>query len=125
MQQQYEREISESQAGFRRDSGTRDQILNLKLVSKKAYEYNKTLYCCFIDYTKAFDCVDFSRIWNGLASVGIPPYLVNCLQSLYRGQKAKIETPVGTSEPLSIGRGLIRGIATAASGSCWTGFRRI
>jgi hypothetical protein len=102
-------EISKTQAGFRRDSGTRNQVLNLKLIAGKAYEYNTPLFCCFIDYSKAFDCVDFSKLWTSMLTLGVPRYLVSTLASLYEGQRALIETPVGRSNALCIGRGVRQG----------------
>ena len=72
----YEQELSETQAGFRKDNGTRDQIMNLRLICEKQIEHSMNVYCCFIDYSKAFDCVDFELMWRTLLSFGIPKYLV-------------------------------------------------
>jgi len=67
-----EREISEEQAGFRRGRGTRDQTSNIRWILERAMEYGKTIFMCFVDYGKAFDCVDHSRLWNTLRSMGAP-----------------------------------------------------
>ena len=91
----YEQELSETQAGFRKDNGTRDQILNMRLICEKQIEHSKNVYCCFIDYSKAFDCVDFELMWRTLLSFGIPKYIVECLKDLYQNQTAEVETAVG------------------------------
>jgi len=66
------REISEEQAGFRKGRGTRDQIANIRWSLERAMEYGKTIFMCFIDYSKAFDCIDHSRLWSTLRSMGVP-----------------------------------------------------
>ena len=78
----YEQELSETQAGFRKDNGTRDQIMNMRPICEKQIEHSKNVYCCFIDYSKAFDCVDFELMWRTLLSFGIPKYLVECTANL-------------------------------------------
>ena len=87
----YEQEFSETQAGFRKDNGTRDQIMNMTLICEKHIEHSKNVYCCFIDYSKAFDCVDFELMWRTLLSFGIPKYIVECLKDLYQNQTAEVE----------------------------------
>ena len=87
----YEQKLSETQAGFRKDNGTRDQILNLMLICEKQIEHSKNVYCCFINYSRAFDCVDFEPTWRTLLSFGIPKYLVECLKDLYQNQTAEVE----------------------------------
>ena len=72
----YEQELCETQAGFRKDNETRDQIMNLRLICEKQIEHSKNVYCCFIDYSNAFYCVDFELMWRTLLSFGIPKYLV-------------------------------------------------
>ena len=69
-------ELPVVQAGFRKGRGTRDQIANICWIIKKAQEYQKTVYFCFIDYTKAFDCVDHNKLWNILKEMGIPDHLI-------------------------------------------------
>ena len=100
----YEQEFSETQAGFRKDNGTRDQILNMGLICE-----NKNVYCCFIDYSKAFDCVDFELMWRTLLSVDIPKYPVECLKDLYQNQTAEVEIAVGRTGPLSVQRSVRQG----------------
>ena len=105
----YEQELSETQAGFRKDNGTRDQIMNMRLICEKQIEHSKNVYCCFIDYSKAFYCVDFELMWRTLLSFGIPKYLVECLKDLYQNQTAEVETVVGRTGPLSVQRGVRQG----------------
>ena len=88
----YEQELSETQSDFRKDNGTRDQIMHLRLICEKQIEHNKNVYFCFIDYGKAFDCVEFELMWRtllSLLSVGIPKYLVECLKYLYQNQSRR------------------------------------
>ena len=75
------------------------RMLNMRLISEKHIEHNKYMYCCFIDYSKAFDCVDFGLMWRTLLSAGIPKYLVECLKDLYQNQTAEVETIVWRTEP--------------------------
>ena len=86
LQQYVNREIPEVQAGFRK-RGTRDQIANICSIIKKAREFQKNIYFCFIDYTKAFDCVNHNKLWKILQERGIP-YLTCLLRNLYAGQEA-------------------------------------
>ena len=88
LQQYVNHELPDVQAGFRKGRGTRDQISNIHQIIKKAREFQKNIYFCFIDYTKAFDCVDHHKRWKILQEMGIPDYL-SCLQKiLYAGQEA-------------------------------------
>jgi hypothetical protein len=82
-------EISE-QAGFRKSKGMRDQIANIRWILESAMEYDKTIVMCFIDYSKAFDCVDHSRLWNTLRSMGVPEHLAVLIKSLYTNQEAAV-----------------------------------
>ena len=87
--QQYEnRELSDVQAGFRKGRGTRDQIANICCIIKKAKEFQENIYFCFIDYAKAFDCVDHNTLWKILKEMGIPDHLTCFLRNLYAGQEA-------------------------------------
>ena len=100
----YEQKLGETQAGFRKYNGTRDQIMNMRLICEKQIEHNKNVHCCFIDYSKAFDCVDFELMWKTLLSFGIPKYIVKCLKDLYQNQTAEVETVVGRTGNLSVQR---------------------
>ena len=75
-------ELPDVQAGFRKGSGTRDQIVNLSWIITKAREFQENIYCCFIDYTKAFDCVDHNKVWKILKEMGIRDHLTCLLRNL-------------------------------------------
>ena len=83
------RELPDVQAGFRKGRGTRDQIANIHWIIKKATEFQKNIYFCFSDYTKAFDCVDHNKLWKILKEMGIPDHLTCLLRNLYAGQEAE------------------------------------
>ena len=86
--QQYKNpELPDIQAGFRKDRGTRDQITNICWIIEKPREFKKNIYFCFIDYVKAFDCVDHNRLWKILKEMGISDHLTYLLRNLYAGQK--------------------------------------
>ena len=87
LQQYMNRELSNVQAGFRKGRGTRDQIANIRWILEKARELQKNIYFCFIDYAKAFDCVDHNKLWNILQEMGIPECLTCLLRNLYAGQE--------------------------------------
>ena len=88
--------LSDMQAGFRKGRGTREQIANINCIIKKAREFQKNIYFCFIDDSKAFDCVHHDKLWKILQEMGIPDH-VTCLQrNLYAGQKASVKTRHGT-----------------------------
>ena len=75
LQQYVNRELPDVQAGFRKGRGTRDQIANILWIMEKAREFQKSIYFCFIDYAKAFDCVDHNKLWEILKEMGIPDHL--------------------------------------------------
>jgi hypothetical protein len=104
-----EREISEEQAGFRNGRGTRDQIANIRWILERAMEYGKTVFMCFIDYSKAFDCVDHGRLWNTLRSMGVPEPLIALIKSLYTNQKTAVKTEYGNTEQCVVGKGVRQG----------------
>ena len=81
-------ELPDVQAGFRKGRGTRDQIAIIRWIIEKAREFQKNMYFCFIEYTKAFDCVDHKKLWKILQEVGIPDHLICLLRNLYVGQEA-------------------------------------
>ena len=84
----YEPWTSRCQVGFRKGRGTRDQIANILWIIEKAREFHKNIYFCFIDYAKAFDCVDHNKLWDILKEMGIPDHLTCFLRNLYAGQEA-------------------------------------
>ena len=84
------REISDVQPGFRKGKGTRDQIANIRCTIEKAREFQKNIYFCFIDYSKAFDCVDHHQLWKILQEIGIPDHLTCLMRNLYAGQEATV-----------------------------------
>ena len=81
-------ELSDAQAGFRKGRGPRDQIANICRIIEKAREFQKNMYLCFIDYTKAFDCVDHNKLWKALKETEVPDHLTCLLKNLYVGQEA-------------------------------------
>ena len=86
LQQYVNHEFPDVQAGFRKDRGTRDQIANICCIIKKTSEFQKNIYCCFIDYAKAFDYVDHNKLWKVLQEMGPPDHLTCLLRNLYAGQ---------------------------------------
>ena len=97
-------ELPDVQAGFRKGIGTRDQIANIHWIIKKAREFQKYIYFCFIDYAKVFDCVDHNKRWKILTEMGIPDHLTCLLRSLYAGQEATVRTGHGTTDWFQIGK---------------------
>ena len=92
--------------GFTKGRGTRDQISNLRWIMERSTEYQRPIYVCFIDYSKAFDCVDHPTLWNMMEEMGIPKHIVQVIGSLYANQEAKILTEYGDTESFSIGKGV-------------------
>ena len=90
-------ELPNVQTGFRKGRGTTDQIANIRWIIRKARESHKNIYFCFIDYAKAFDCVDHNKLWKILKEMGIPDYLTCLLRNLYAGQEATVRTGHGTT----------------------------
>jgi len=103
------RELPDVQAGFRKGRGTRDQIANIRWIMAKAREFQKNIYFCFIDYVKAFDCVDHNKLWKILKKMGIPDHLTCLLINLYAGQEATVRTGHGTTDWFQIGKGVHQG----------------
>ena len=103
------RELPDVQAGFRKGRGARDQIANIRWIIKKAREFQKNIDFCFIDYAKAFDCVDHNQLWKILKEIGIPDHLTCLLRNLYAGQEATIRTGHGTKDWFQIGKGVCQG----------------
>ena len=95
LQQYVNCELPDVKAGFRKDKGTRDQIANICWIMEKAREFQKNIYFFFIDYVKAFDCVDHNKLWKILKEMGIPDHLTCLLRNLHAGQEATIRTEHG------------------------------
>ena len=104
LQQYVNRELPDVQAGFREGRGTREQIANICWIMEKAKEFQKTIYFCFIDYAKAFDCVDHNKLWEILKEMGIPNHLTCLLRNLYACQEATVRTGHGITDWLQIGK---------------------
>ena len=98
LQKYVNRELPDVQAGFRKGKGTRDQIANIRWIIEKARQFQKNIYFCFIDYPKAFDCVDHSKLWKILKEMGIPDHLTCLLRNLYACQEATVRTGHGTTD---------------------------
>ena len=106
LQQYVNCELPDVQAGFRKGRGTRDQIANIHRIIKKAKDFKKNIYFCFIDSDKAFDCVDHHKLWKILNKMGIPDHLTCFLRNLYAGQEATVRTGDGTTDWFKIGKGI-------------------
>ena len=102
-------ELPDVQSGFRKGRGTRDQIANICWIMEKARAFQKNIYFCFIDYTKAFDCVDHNKLWKILKETGIPDHLICLLRNLYAGQEATVRTRHGTRDLFHIGKRVLQG----------------
>ena len=100
------RELADVQVGFRKGRGTRDQIANICWTIEKAREFQKNIYFCFIDYAKAFDCVDHNKLWKILQEMRIPDHLTCFLGNLYAGEEATVRTGHGTTDWFQIGKGV-------------------
>ena len=106
LQQYVNREIPDVQAGFRKGRGTSNQIANICQITEKAKEFQKNIYFYFIEYAKAFDCVDHNKLWTILKEMGIPDLLICLLRNLYAGQEATVRTGHGTTDWFQIGKGV-------------------
>ena len=95
LQQYMNQELPDVQAGFRKGRGTRDQIANIHWIMEKAKEFQKNIYFCFTDYTKALGYVDHNKLWEILKEMGIPDHLTYFLRNLYSGQEATVRTRHG------------------------------
>ena len=90
--------VPDDQAGFKKGSGTKNQIAKICWIIGKAREFQKNMYFCFIDYAKAFDCVDHNKLWKILKEMGLPDHLTCLLRNLYAGQEAAVRTGHGTTD---------------------------
>ena len=109
LEQYMNQELPEVQAGFRNGRRTRDQIANIHWIVEKAREFQKNIYFCFIDYTKAFDYMDHNKLWKILKEMRIPDHLTCLLRNLYAGQEATVRTRHGTMNCFKIGKGVHQG----------------
>ena len=109
LQQYVNCELPDVQAGFRKGRGTRDQIANICWIMEKAREFQKSIYFCFIDYAKAFDCVDHNQLWKILKEMGIPDHLTCPLRNLYASQEAPVRTGHGKRDWFQKGKGVLQG----------------
>ena len=106
LQRYMNRELPDIQAGFRKARGTRHQIANIRWIMEKAREFQQNICFCFINYAKAFDCVDHNKWWKILREMGIPDHLTCLLRNLYAGQEATVRTGNGTTDWFQIGKGV-------------------
>ena len=106
LQQYMNHELPDVQDGFRKGRGTRDQIANIHWIIKKTREFKKNISYCFIDYAKAFDCVDHNKLWKILKEMGIPDHLICLLRNLYAGQEATVRTGHGPTDWFQIRKGV-------------------
>ena len=109
LQQYVNCELADAQAGFRKGRGTRDQIANICCIIEKTREFQKNNCFFFIDYAKAFDCVDHNKLWKILKEMGIPDPLTCLLRNLFAGQEATVRTGHGTTDSFQIGKGVCQG----------------
>src|SRR5574341_1734020 len=108
LQQYVNCELPDVQAGFRKGGGTRDQIANIRWIMEKAREFQKGIYFCFIDYAKAFDCVDHNKLWKLLKEMGIPDHPTCLLRNLYQVRKQQLELDM-EQQTCSKGKGVCQG----------------
>ena len=106
LQQYMNHEFPDVQAGFRKSRGTRDQIANICWIIEKAREFQESICFCFIDYAKAFYCVEHNKLWKILQEMGIPDHLTCLLRNMYAGQEATVIIGHGTMDWFQIGTGV-------------------
>ena len=106
LQHYVNQELSDVQTGFRKGRGTRDQMANIQWIIDKAREFQKNIYLCFIDYTKAFGYVDHNKLWKALKELRIPDHPTCLLRNLYAGQEATVRTMYGTTDWFRIEKGV-------------------
>jgi hypothetical protein len=97
------------QAGFRKGRVTRDQIANVSWVMERTRQRNKPVYLCFIDYAKAFDSVEYSKMWNSMRNTGIPEHLIRLIRDLYTEQEAKVQVKRGATDWFPVHKGVRQG----------------
>ena len=113
-------ELPGIQAGFQRGRGTRDQIANIHWIIDKAREFQKIIYFCFIDYAKAFDCLDHNKLCKILQEMGIPDHLICLLRNLYASQEATVRTGHGITDWFQIGKGYVKAVYCHPAYSTYT-----
>ena len=109
LQQYVNCQLPDVQAGFRKGRGTRDQIANIHWIIEKARQFQKCIYFCFIDYAKAFECVDHNKLWKILREMGKQEHLTCLLRNLYAGQEATVRTGHGTTDWIQTGKEVNQG----------------
>ena len=109
LQQYVNHELPDVQAGFRKGTGTRDQIADICWIMEKAREFQKNIYFCFTDYANAFDWADHNKLWKILQEMGIPDHLTCLLRNLYAGQEATVSAGHGTTDWFQIGKAVLQG----------------
>ena len=110
LQEYVNHELPYIQVGFRKGRGTRDQIANIHWIMDKAREFQKNIYFCFVDYAKAFDCVDHNKLWKILKEFEIADHLTCLLRNLHAGQEATVRTGHGTTDWFQIGKGCVKAV---------------
>ena len=103
------RELPDVEVGFRKGKGTKDQIVNICWIIKKSREFQKNIYFRFIDYAKAFDCVDHNKLWKILKEMEIPDHLTCLLRNLYEDGEATVRSGHGTTDWFQIRKGACQG----------------
>ena len=114
--------LSKSQAGFRPNRGTRDQVTNLKILMDKSREFNQPLYLCFVDFVKAFDTVYHDKLWKTMLEFGFSKHIVKLLMKLYVGQRAIVKVAQTCSEEFEIRK--VSGRGVCCRHACSTLFRK-
>ena len=109
LQQYMNHELPDVQAGFRKGRGTGEQIANICWIIEKAREFQRNIYFCFIDYAKAFDCVDHNKLWKILKDMGPPDHLTSFLRNLYAGQETTVRIGHETTTWFQIEKGVRQG----------------
>ena len=109
LQQYVNSELPDVRSRFRKGRGTRDQIANICWIIEKAREFQKNIYFCLIDYSKAFDCVDHNKLWKILKEMRIPDHLTCLLRNLYAPQEATVRTGHGTTDWFQVTKGVCQG----------------
>ena len=110
LQQYLNHELPDVQAGFRKARGTRDQIVNIDWSTEKASKFQKNIYFCFIDYAKAFDCVDHNKLWKILKEMGILDHLTCLLRNLYAGQEQQFELDMEQQTGSKLGKEYVKAV---------------